>query len=157
MNNVIIVLLMTIIIIFVYICFVIKDRLTLNKIRYNLFIYLFTLLYLLFLFLVLFNREKTHQSFFSDGTYIKKWMSLLFKNKTVFINVIGNIMIFIPMGILFKIYGQKIVVSVVTMIVIIILIESMQYFTKRGVFDILDILLNLIGTTIGYMIIRIKR
>lgn len=37
----------------------------------------------------------------------------------------------------------------------IIIIESLQYFTRLGVFDIDDIILNTIGVAIGFWIYRI--
>ena len=39
-------------------------------------------------------------------------------------------------------------------IILVISIETLQYLTKRGIFDIMDIFLNIIGASIGYMLIR---
>lgn len=58
-------------------------------------VYLYSIIYVILLYLVLFNREKFDESIYSDGTYIIKWIKLIFTNKIVFINLIGNILIFV--------------------------------------------------------------
>ena len=116
------------------------------KITKTNYIYLYAIIYVILLYLVLFNREKFDESIYSDGTYITKWIKLIFTNKVVFINLIGNILIFIPLGIFLKYF--KII------IILVISIETLQYLTKRGIFDIMDIFLNIIGASIGYTLIR---
>lgn len=149
MKHILIILISLILVLYYLIKLVFKTDL--NKLN----IFAFTIIYLIFLFMILFNREKTDDSLFSDGTYIKKWIKIIFINKTVFINIIGNIIIFIPLGVLLSIYRQNLFVSIMIIIAIIIAIESMQYFTKRGIFDILDILLNMIGSILGYTLDKI--
>lgn len=104
--------------------------------------------------MVLFNREKFDESIYSDGTYITKWIKLIFTNKVVFINLIGNILIFIPLGIFLKYFKIRFISAFVIIIILVISIETLQYLTKRGIFDIMDIFLNIIGASIGYMLIR---
>ena len=64
------------------------------------------------------------------------------------LNVYGNILLFIPMG-----YFLKDKISYGT--IIIIFLELMQYITSRGLFDIVDIVLNHIGLYIGWMGVKI--
>ena len=112
------------------------------------------IIYVILLYLVLFNREKFDESIYSDGTYITKWIKLIFTNKVVFINLIGNILIFIPLGIFLKYFKIRFISAFVIIIILVISIETLQYLTKRGIFDIMDIFLNIIGASIGYMLIR---
>ena len=79
---------------------------------------------------------------------------LLFKNKIVFINIIGNIILFIPMGIIMKSLNVRLIEFLILILFIIFLIELTQYISKRGVFDISDIILNYIGCILGYILIR---
>lgn len=125
-----------------------------NKTHQKAFDIIMLVIYILFLYLCLFDRDINKDKIYSDGTYIKKWIKLLFKNKIVFRNLIGNIIIFIPMGIFIKNMKTKKVYHFILSILIIICIETLQYITQIGVFDIIDILLNIIGTLIGYMIAK---
>ena len=129
----------------------VKIRFKITKTNY---IYLYAIIYVILLYLVLFNREKFDESIYSDGTYITKWIKLIFTNKVVFINLIGNILIFIPLGIFLKYFKIRFISAFVIIIILVISIETLQYLTKRGIFDIMDIFLNIIGASIGYMLIR---
>lgn len=117
-------------------------------------VYLYSIIYVILLYLVLFNREKFDESIYSDGTYIIKWIKLFFTNKIVFINLIGNILIFVPLGIFLKYFKIQLISAFMIIIILVISIESLQYLTKRGIFDIIDIFLNIIGAIIGYILIR---
>ena len=73
-------------------------------------------------------------------------------------NTLGNVLIFIPLGIflpiLFKSYKafSKVCIS---SLLITITIEFSQFFLQIGQFDIDDIILNTIGSVIGYFVIRL--
>lgn len=125
-----------------------------SKTHQKTFDIIMLVIYILFLYLCLFDRDINKDKIYSDGTYIKKWIKLLFKNKIVFRNLMGNIIIFIPMGIFIKNMKIKKVYHFILSILIITCIETLQYITQIGVFDIIDILLNIIGTLIGYMIAK---
>jgi len=68
-------------------------------------------------------------------------------------NTVGNIMIFVPLGIflpiLFKKYRSfaKLLISVIVMI---FAIEIVQFFLQIGQFDIDDVILNVLGVLLGY-------
>ena len=68
-------------------------------------------------------------------------------------NVIGNIMLFIPFGFLSSYLLKNRKFSVVTILTLIasLTIETVQYYIGR-VFDIDDIILNLIGGIVGFLI-----
>ena len=72
------------------------------------------------------------------------------KNKTIFINILGNFLLFMPLGyILVKITKMRILLNILLGIGIIIILEIIQFITKRGVLDIADILLNSLGLFIS--------
>ncbi|KAB2451066.1 VanZ family protein [Bacillus sp. CH126_4D] len=71
----------------------------------------------------------------------------------VLMNTLGNVIIFIPFGFLLPLLFKQINnVKMVSKIFIkfILLIESLQLLTFTGVFDIDDIILNMLGALIGY-------
>lgn len=99
------------------------------------------ILYYLFLTIILFARKRLEYKP-SFKIYLIDWLKLAFKNKIIFINLFGNILLFIPLG-----YYKGIIKS----ILIVIIIELLQLLFKRGVFDIVDIILNTIGIILGYV------
>lgn len=76
--------------------------------------------------------------------------------KTIFINVFGNIIMFTPFGFLGIVFPKlnDFKTLIMNFLSAIILIESLQYFTRLGVFDIDDIILNTFGITIGFWIYK---
>ena len=71
----------------------------------------------------------------------------------VLMNTLGNVIIFIPFGFLLPLLFKQINnVKMASKIFIkfILLIESLQLLTFTGVFDIDDIMLNMLGALIGY-------
>ncbi|WP_270340932.1 MULTISPECIES: VanZ family protein [Bacillus] len=71
----------------------------------------------------------------------------------VLMNTLGNVLIFIPFGFLLPLLFKQINnVKMASKIFIkfILLIESLQLLTFTGVFDIDDIILNMLGALIGY-------
>lgn len=73
------------------------------------------------------------------------------------VNLIGNIIIFIPMGILLPALWKQLDTFLNCFIAcfgLILMAEITQVFTLRGSCDIDDIILNLIGCIIGYIIHR---
>ncbi len=121
-----------------------------RKIVYLLFFFI----YLFFLYLCLFDRTMNQNKMYSDGTYIKEWIKILFQNKVVFKNIVGNIFIFIPMGVFIKRLPIKWFYHFIVAISSIIGIETLQYITQIGIFDIMDIILNFIGFSIGYVVVK---
>ncbi len=78
----------------------------------------------------------------------------------VLINLLGNVLAFIPFGALIRwVRNQKtgFFVAVLYTFLFSLAIELIQLFTKVGVFDVDDLLLNTCGGAIGYAIYRILR
>ena len=79
--------------------------------------------------------------------YITQWWALK--------NLLGNIIPFIPFGFLLPITYKKFSSAIKVLFVglaSILLIETFQFFTKLGSFDVDDIILNMIGIVCGYLI-----
>ena len=75
-----------------------------------------------------------------------------------FINLVGNIVIFIPLGgLLPSIFKslQKIIPFLLCVILIIIGIECIQLFTLTGSCDIDDFILNFLGVPLGNLLFRL--
>lgn len=78
--------------------------------------------------------------------------------KTIFVNVFGNIFVFIPLGILLPVAFQglkKWYKTAVMVLVFSLCIELIQLIFKIGSFDVDDLMLNLFGGIIGYIIYKI--
>lgn len=71
------------------------------------------------------------------------------------INVLGNLVLFIPYGFCiprlferYRVFGKFVLLS----FVILLSVETLQVLTLRGCFDIDDIILNLVGAVLAYLI-----
>ena len=82
-----------------------------------------------------------------------------------FINIIGNVVLFVPFGFLFSLIYSKgglkhqkktLWVTLLVSILLCLLIELLQLVTKVGVFDVDDIIMNTTGTLIGYIVFRVS-
>ena len=81
-----------------------------------------------------------------------------FNSYTWIINLVGNIGVFIPFGILIPlVFGGRYIKLLVIFLSGLLVLETLQLLTRRGSFDIDDFLLNTIGVTIGYSIYMIAR
>lgn len=106
----------------------------------------FKYLYIVFLGIVLFLRDKGINGY-SRPLYFKEWIKIIFKNKVVFVNVIGNILMFIPLG--YMLDGKMFTLK---SLLLVAAIEVAQYLLKIGIFDYIDMGLNLMGLIIGKII-----
>lgn len=74
------------------------------------------------------------------------------------INLVGNVVMFIPLGLLLPLVFQKLRAYWKTFLCtagIIIAVELTQLFTLLGSCDIDDLILNLLGASIGYCLYRL--
>lgn len=94
---------------------------------------------------------------------IVSYVGYLYENKvdffTVFKNIFGNFFLFFPMGIflpcLFQTM-QKLRKTALAAFGMIFFVEFLQLFLRRGIFDIDDFILNMIGCVLGYALIQIR-
>lgn len=102
--------------------------------------------------LLLRNRN---ENYIQSDFYLDSWFKILFTNKTVFVNVIGNILIYIPLYILIRNESNS-KLLIIYFLIGIVFIEFMQYILKVGVFDIADIVLNFLGVSIVHLFLEVK-
>ena len=78
--------------------------------------------------------------------------------KTILINIIGNIIIFMPFQYLLVKSFNKLSIGKYLLIdvIVLIIIEFLQLITNCGVFDIDDIILNLIGMGLVLLVVKKK-
>lgn len=71
-------------------------------------------------------------------------------------NIFGNIILFIPYGFLGILYPKlnKFTWLFLTFFIIINIVEFSQYYLKRGMADIDDVILNTSGAIIGFVIYK---
>ena len=70
-----------------------------------------------------------------------------------FLNMTGNLLLFVPMGVLLPCIWpcqRKFIVIFATSFLITLCIETLQVLTLLGIGDIDDMILNLLGTMVGY-------
>lgn len=91
-------------------------------------------------------------------TFINEFNSM-YSTSQIILNLFGNVFAFMPMALflplLFK-KENKFKNFVITLIVIILGIEFLQLITGSGRFDIDDLILNLFGACLAYVLLNIK-
>ncbi|WP_208586872.1 VanZ family protein [Gracilibacillus suaedae] len=131
-------------------------------------LYLFVLIILLFFEnrgdtgtnLSLIEYIKSTSNFIPFNTinfYIQAMLNETLNINIVIRNIIGNIIAFMPMGVFLPLFIRKL--NSVTrftffMIVLILCIETTQALTRRGSFDIDDLILNVFGALVAFTIWR---
>lgn len=134
-------------------------------------LFLILILYALFLIYVLFLRYRTSVSalplaeriktdanftpFKTIDNYIYALKHDIINENIVFENIVGNLLLFLPIGAILPSMSYKLdraykALSVI--LFIIALVEGVQLITGLGRFDIDDIILNFTGAVIGCMI-----
>ncbi|RWR05282.1 VanZ family protein [Siminovitchia fortis] len=74
-------------------------------------------------------------------------------------NLVGNFILFLPMGIYLPIFFRKINkagIFFLSMMTMLFIVEVIQLVTRRGSFDIDDFILNILGALIGFGIMKTK-
>lgn len=113
------------------------------------------LLYLMFLGMGRFQYEDnliTVEPIFSTIQFIRSTIGW----KDVIIIVLGNIIMFVPFGFLGWINPQvrNLKILLYSFISCIVIVEALQYFTRMGIFEVDDILLNTFGVYLGWLLCR---
>ncbi len=70
-------------------------------------------------------------------------------------NLVGNLFMFLPMGIylpFFIVKMNKVGIFTISIVILLFFIEAIQLVTRRGSFDIDDFILNTFGALIGFAI-----
>ena len=95
----------------------------------------------------------TIEPIFSTINFIKGCISW----KDMVIIVAGNVIMFIPFGFLGWIFPKLIELKslLFTFISAITIVEATQYFTRMGIFEVDDIILNTFGMFLGFLMRRL--
>lgn len=135
----------------------------------NLVVYIFFLLYVSIFFFAVFmqNGKKSIsaeniegyvnlvpvRSTINDFSYLTQHG--LIGNMNLFNNIIGNIILFMPLPFfLIRIFNyKKILPILLTALLLSLWVEAMQYIFILGVPDIDDVLLNVLGAFLGWILI----
>lgn len=91
------------------------------------------------------------------NTYLTGFMSGSMNKDIPVKNLLGNLLLFLPMGVYLPYYINKvreIKGFLVSMSILLIMVEVVQVITRRGSFDIDDFMLNLLGALIGFGILK---
>ena len=132
-------------------------------------------IYLIATFFILFLGQRGHWSNFSITEYALMQINIVpFKTIIEYIhailtgsmnvmipikNLVGNLVLFLPMGIYLPLFFKKsrsFKSFLLIVFAILLSIELIQFITKRGAFDIDDLILNLSGASIGLAIWKSK-
>lgn len=84
--------------------------------------------------------------------YLGHWDTI---GKIAFMNIIGNILAFVPFGILFPELCEGKVGIIFTIVIgfsLSLVIECIQLITHVGCFDVDDLILNTSGVLVGYIV-----
>lgn len=131
-----------------------------QQILLDLLLYSVFALYLVILFGLLFMKAHSLSSI--NIVPFHSISNFLFSDNPVlrafaFSNVIGNIVLFVPLGVYLPLFiGEKnILKNVLWIILISVLVEILQFIFKVGVSDIDDVILNGFGGFIGVIAYKI--
>lgn len=71
-----------------------------------------------------------------------------------FVNLVGNVVMFVPLGFYVPYLGRnfrKFLPAMGFILLLILAVEGIQYFTYLGSCDVDDVILNMAGSFIGYL------
>ena len=125
-------------------------------------IYWFILLFYLFLLIdtVFFSRDSLRSVNLIPFNSIKEYIMVdngFGEYRLVDMNIWGNVLMFIPLGIYILVHGKKLSLTKCVLLIIgsSVFIEIIQYIFARGATDIDDVILNTLGGVIGIGIYKI--
>lgn len=107
----------------------------------------------------------THMSLVPFHT-IGQYLMVLIRNPNpyeefdAFVNLVSNVALFVPLGFLLPCLWKKLETFrrfLLYIAALILAIELIQLFTLRGICDIDDFILNVLGACIGFAVLRVIR
>lgn len=122
---------------------------------YKDLIYLIFILYMFLLFELVTSTD--FESYSNNFIPFKEIMRYKYTSNLFYKNVLGNVLLFIPFGYFVnnKLKNKKVFISIIVTLITSLSIEIIQMNIGRS-FDIDDIILNVCGGIIGYLIYRCK-
>lgn len=92
--------------------------------------------------------------------YIVRYTNHSINTSIILTNIIGNIIVFAPYGILlpiiFKNKFNNLINFTILMFTIVFVVECTQFILMKGSFDVDDIILNILGSTITFTLMKIR-
>ena len=126
-----------------------------NRFLLNLFFFVYLLILAFFLF-----RTRLQMRSFSLVPFRSIWTYLTDDDPTLrafaLNNILGNIALFMPMGIYFMVFRRRKrpLRCVLRVMLVSMAVELVQYFTRTGIGDVDDVLLCTLGGYLGTLIYR---
>lgn len=113
------------------------------------------IIYLLLLFQLVTTTD--FESYSNNFIPFKEIMRYSVDSSLFYRNVIGNIILFVPFGYLVSFYlkSPKYYITLILVVITSVSTEVIQMYIGRS-FDIDDIMLNIIGGLIGYLVFKIQ-
>lgn len=127
-----------------------------NKKKFVLYKDLFFLMFILYMFLLFELVTSTDfESYSNNFIPFKEIMRYNYTSKLFYKNVLGNVLLFVPFGYFVNkvLKNKQVLIAIFTTLITSLSIEIIQMNIGRS-FDIDDIMLNLIGGVIGYLIYK---
>lgn len=127
-----------------------------NKKKFVLYKDLFFLMFILYMFLLFELVTSTDfESYSNNFIPFKEIMRYTYTSKLFYKNVLGNVLLFVPFGYFVNkvLKNKQVLIAIFTTLITSLSIEIIQMNIGRS-FDIDDIMLNLIGGVIGYLIYK---
>ncbi len=127
-------------------------------------LYLAVMIYFLF-FADMLGRTDTAQTYDNNLTLFREIRRFWVYRRQigfryVFLNLAGNVLVFMPFGFLLPIMSKKLrgfLRIVLLGLALSLIVECIQFVTNTGCFDVDDLLLNTIGTALGFAIFAIMQ
>lgn len=122
---------------------------------YKDLIYLIFVLYMFLLFELVTSTD--FESYSNNFIPFKEIMRYKYTSNLFYKNVLGNVLLFVPFGYFVNniLKNKKIIISILITLITSLSIEIIQMKIGRS-FDIDDIILNVCGGIVGYLIYKLK-
>lgn len=105
-------------------------------------------IYALLLFVLTFMKGSNQGINIEPFAFLREY--IVYKKPLGFSNIVGNMLMFVPLGFFLAIKKATVNKAFFQMFVITLMIETMQFILKRGISDIDDVILNMTGGMIGF-------
>ena len=128
---------------------------------WNILLFLLIIFYVYFLFSQILFKYVTPVELFSNNRYFSRSINLipfndLFNGIVNRLDLIGNIILFFPFGILYNIKRKKSYLNnFIVFLISSFSFEILQYILRIGASDITDIILNVLGGLLGVVFYNI--
>lgn len=136
-----------------------------EKIKLRRLLWILFVLYIAALLILLFFRFPRNGYSYSLVPFatIRYWMDFLFRDDPLaqsmrfysIVNLLGNVLAFVPLGIflpaLFR-RQRSFGLFLLTVVLLVCLIELVQLLTMRGALDVDDLILNVPGACLGWLL-----